>query len=71
MIKTIVNEHIPRTIFGVKYNVHKYDTITLNCTKRFDTHKEALSEIAELEKYPMLYKDIKVIKWIIRDEDAE
>lgn len=72
MSKTIINNHIPRTIFGVKYNHYyfdeykKKDIIEMNCLKTFEKKKEQLIFIQEMKCYPEDYSDIKELKWCIK-----
>lgn len=65
--KIIIN-HIPRTIFGVKFDFHNAmgDEIQYNCLRTKNTKKEQEEEIKRLHQYPQLYKNIVELKWIIK-----
>ena len=62
----MINHHIPRCIFGVKYTAKSNTRIDFNLIKRFDTKKEQLYFMKDLEQYPTLYEDIKPLKWLIK-----
>lgn len=63
----IINNHIPRTIFGVKYDRDNQDgSKDFNVCERFDTKGEQLRRIEHLKVHPDLYSDIKELKWLIK-----
>ena len=67
MTKTIIMEHIPRTIFAVKYNMKISKDITIiNKVNMCNTKNEQDKLLITLNKQPKTYSEIKPIKWLIK-----
>lgn len=67
----IINNHIPRTIFGVKYNF-KYDKVLMlnvlvlrDDKGNFLTHNDQIKFINKLKK-DVTVSGIKPLKWLIK-----
>lgn len=66
-MKAIIN-HIPRTIFGVKYTYKDGEDIQLNCIDYCYSKNNQDNRIKYLSNYPLFYNSITPIKWLIKPE---
>jgi len=62
---SIINHHIPRCIFGVKYNIEYGNTMEFNVQMQFENKKEQSEYIASLKKIKGV-SDVKPLKWLIK-----
>jgi hypothetical protein len=65
--KKIIVEHIPRTIFGVRYNmkVGEHTTI-INMLHFVETKGQQDKLIIKLNKKPETYSEVTPLKWMIK-----
>jgi hypothetical protein len=67
MTKHVIMEHIPRTLFGVKYNMKmNSETTIMNMVNMCNTKNEQDKLIVTLCKKPEIYSDVKPIKWSLK-----
>jgi hypothetical protein len=69
MVKQVIMEHIPRTLFGVKYNMKISSQVTImNMITMCNTKNEQDKLVVTLSKKPEIYSEVKPIKWSLKAE---
>jgi len=63
----IIVEHIPRTIFGVRYNMKMgSDTTIVNMLNYVETKGQQDKLIIKLNKKPEIYSEVTPVKWMMK-----
>lgn len=66
MTLTIIQGHIPRTIWAIKSAQKGSGQIKLNCLEYFDKHKELMERKKEMESEPETYSNITILTYHIK-----
>lgn len=66
----ILMEHIPRTIFGVKYNIKTIDVESYNKYQTVNTKNEQIKLFNKLSQ-DKDYSEVKMIRWHINANDEK
>lgn len=66
----IINNHIPRTIFGIKYTYKDEDITEFNCIDYYTNINKRDKIILKISN-DKRYSDIKKLKWLIKPNEED